>query len=369
VQALLTGEQVTDTLTVRVSDATGQFSTHAVTITVSGENDAPLVTADPAQLAGHVDEDGSAAATGTASASSPDHGAVLTWATVKADGKGDHGYLSVTPAGAWSYSVDPSDSLVQALTAGQTLTDLVDLVVTDDKGMSTRQTVTITIDGANDAPVVSGTAGAVVQEDGVLVVAGQLGASSVDAGAILSWSADAASVGQYGGFSLDATGNWTYTLDNSLPAVQALATGESLTDQITVTVSDQNGASSSTALSVQILGLDEAAVTPPPPPPAGGGYSAPPPPMGGGGTPPPNNLVLAILGLLCCWPLGIPAVVFAAQVNGKWASGDHAGAVDASAKAKKFGMIALILGIVVTVLYVILMMMGVVASSSTSSSM
>jgi hypothetical protein len=91
--------------------------------------------------------------------------------------------------------------------------------------------------------------------------------------------------------------------------------------------------------------------------------------MGGGGTPPPNNLVLAILGLLCCWPLGIPAVVFAAQVNGKWASGDHAGAVDASAKAKKFGMIALILGIVVTVLYVILMMMGVVASSSTSSSM
>ncbi|MFN8044695.1 MAG: CD225/dispanin family protein [Dermatophilaceae bacterium] len=109
--------------------------------------------------------------------------------------------------------------------------------------------------------------------------------------------------------------------------------------------------------------------TPPPPPPAGGGYSAPPPPMGGGGTPPPNNLVLAILGLLCCWPLGIPAVVFAAQVNGKWASGDHAGAVDASAKAKKFGMIALILGIVVTVLYVILMMMGVVASSSTSSSM
>jgi Interferon-induced transmembrane protein. len=93
--------------------------------------------------------------------------------------------------------------------------------------------------------------------------------------------------------------------------------------------------------------------------------------MGGGptGAAPPNNLVLAILGLLCCWPIGIPAVVFAAQVNGKWASGDHAGAVDASAKAKKFGMIALILVIIVTVLYVILMMMGVVASSSTSSSM
>ena len=107
--------------------------------------------------------------------------------------------------------------------------------------------------------------------------------------------------------------------------------------------------------------------TPPPPPPPGGGYSAPPPPMGGsGGTPPNNNLGLAILGLLCCWPIGIPAVVFAAQVNGKWASGDHAGAVESAAKAKKFGMIALILGIIGTVLYIILMMAGVVASNSSS---
>ena len=40
-----------------------------------------------------------------------------------------------------------------------------------------------------------------------------------------------------------------------------------------------------------------------------------------GTPPPPPPLVLAILGLLCCWPIGIPAVVFAAQVNGKWASG------------------------------------------------
>lgn len=108
--------------------------------------------------------------------------------------------------------------------------------------------------------------------------------------------------------------------------------------------------------------------TPPPPPPAGGGYSAPPPPMGGGmgGTPPSNNLVLAIISLLCCWPIGIPAVVFAAQVNGKWATGDHAGAMESAAKAKKFAIIALALGIIGTILYVILMMMGVVASNSTS---
>ena len=116
----------------------------------------------------------------------------------------------------------------------------------------------------------------------------------------------------------------------------------------------------------------------PPPPPSGGGYDggsygAPPPPSGGyggapAGPPPSNNLVLAILGLLCCWPLGIPAVVFAAQVNGKWNAGDQAGAVEAAAKAKKFATIALVLGIIATLIYVVLIFAGVL-SSDTSTGM
>jgi len=101
------------------------------------------------------------------------------------------------------------------------------------------------------------------------------------------------------------------------------------------------------------------------PPPPGGGYGAPPPPMGGpAGSPPPNNLVLAIISLLCCWPIGIPAVIFAAQVNGKWASGDQAGAVEASAKAKKFAIIALVLGIVASVIYAIVIVASGAATSS-----
>ncbi|KRE44074.1 CD225/dispanin family protein [Knoellia sp. Soil729] len=102
--------------------------------------------------------------------------------------------------------------------------------------------------------------------------------------------------------------------------------------------------------------------TPPPPPPPGGGgydggaYGAPPPPMGGGyggppaGPPPSNNLILAIVSLLCCWPVGIPAVVFAAQVNGKWNAGDQAGAVAAADKAKKFAIAALVLGVIAIII-------------------
>lgn len=49
----------------------------------------------------------------------------------------------------------------------------------------------------------------------------------------------------------------------------------------------------------------------------------------------PNHLVWAILTtLFCCLPLGIVSIVYAAQVDGKRAAGDLAGAWEASRKAK-----------------------------------
>lgn len=115
----------------------------------------------------------------------------------------------------------------------------------------------------------------------------------------------------------------------------------------------------------------------PPQPPSGGGYDggaygAPPPPPAGGyggvpaGPPPGNNLILAIVSLLCCWPIGIPAVVFAAQVNGKWNAGDQAGAIDAAAKAKKFATIALVLGIIATIIYIVLIATGAMSANAST---
>jgi len=60
----------------------------------------------------------------------------------------------------------------------------------------------------------------------------------------------------------------------------------------------------------------------------------------------PNYLIPAIISALCCFPLGIISIIFAAQVNGKVTAGDTAGALDASKKAKLFSIIFIALGVV-----------------------
>jgi hypothetical protein len=52
-------------------------------------------------------------------------------------------------------------------------------------------------------------------------------------------------------------------------------------------------------------------------------------------------------------PLGVVAIVFAAQVNSKVAAGDIAGAMDSSKKAKMFSFIALGLGLLAGLIYVV----------------
>ena len=91
-----------------------------------------------------------------------------------------------------------------------------------------------------------------------------------------------------------------------------------------------------------------------------------PPPAGGGSATVPNYLVPAIISIFCCWPLAIPAIIFATQVNGKVAAGDIAGAEDASKKAKMFSFIAIGLGLLAILLYIIwiVFIVGLSAMSS-----
>jgi hypothetical protein len=77
----------------------------------------------------------------------------------------------------------------------------------------------------------------------------------------------------------------------------------------------------------------------------------------------PNYLVFAILvTILCCLPAGIPAIVYAAQVNGKLQAGDIAGAQLASKNAKMWCFISAGVGLAVGLLWGILVAIGALSN-------
>ena len=66
---------------------------------------------------------------------------------------------------------------------------------------------------------------------------------------------------------------------------------------------------------------------------------------------PSNYLAISIITtILCCWPLGIPAIINASKVNKLWDSGDYAGAQEASRKAKTWTIVSAILGFIAAII-------------------
>ena len=65
---------------------------------------------------------------------------------------------------------------------------------------------------------------------------------------------------------------------------------------------------------------------------------------------PKNYLIEAILvTIFCCQPFGIVSIVYAAQVNSKYAEGNYDGAKNASKIAKNWVIAALISGLIILV--------------------
>src|SRR5690606_10919402 len=124
------------------------------------------------------------------------------------------------------------------------------------------------VTGANDRPVIDGATSVVtgaVTEQGADnptqsgTATGQLFAADVDTGAEQTWSIDTTE-GTYGSITLNADGEWTYTLDNSLPETQALAKGETRTETFIARVTDEHGAYSEKTITITITGSNDAPV-------------------------------------------------------------------------------------------------------------
>lgn len=84
---------------------------------------------------------------------------------------------------------------------------------------------------------------------------------------------------------------------------------------------------------------------------------------------PKNWLVESILvTIFCCLPFGIAGIVFAAQVNSKYDTGDYEGSLKASADAAKWTKIGFFTGLVFIALYLIfIFLLGGAAFWSTAT--
>jgi VCBS repeat-containing protein len=166
--------------------------------------------------------------------------------------------------GSFSYN---TNGKFDSLKAGQVATDTFTYTISDGHGGTDTATATVTIIGSNDAPTVGGTSTGTVTEAGNLddgtVVAGTatatgtLIATDVDQGSSTTWSL-ANGTGAYGSLALSAAGVWTYTLNNGAAATQALIEGQTGKETFTATVTDNNGATVTQQITIDVVGSNDA---------------------------------------------------------------------------------------------------------------
>ncbi|WP_432732462.1 VCBS domain-containing protein [Jeongeupia wiesaeckerbachi] len=280
----------------------GSFAT--LTITIVGANDAPVANNDVASAveAGGV-SNGTAGLNpqGNVLGNDTDVDSVANGETKTVSGvafgsrngtvgsalAGDYGSLVLNTDGSYSYLVNNDDPRVQALRqSGETLTETFTYTMRDKAGASSTATLTVTIDGRDDNPVVSNDTTIAVEAGGTLN--GTLGSAGtgnvlsndtdVDAGdtrsvtgvqsvnvagdAVHVVAIGAATIlqGQYGTLTLNADGSYSYAIDNSLAAVQALKPGQSLNDVFNYGIADALGALATGTLTVEVRGAWDAPV-------------------------------------------------------------------------------------------------------------
>ncbi len=161
------------TLSLKVTgtDLGGLAASETFNLAVSATPDtAPTAIADTAtavEKGGIANGSGGAPATGNVltNDTDPDTGDTMTVTAVKFGATtgtlgtalvGAHGSLTLTASGAFTYTVNDSDAAVQALRLPtNTLTDVFNYTMRDTAGATSSSTLTVTIQGANDAPVLA----------------------------------------------------------------------------------------------------------------------------------------------------------------------------------------------------------------------
>ncbi|WP_341684819.1 Ig-like domain-containing protein, partial [Limnohabitans sp.] len=256
------------------------FNTLGATFVVN--NDTNTVNEDGSAVTGNVKTNDSLVANVTSVSQGSTSG---TLGTALA---GTYGSLTLNADGSYTYVIDNSKTAVQALKAGQTVTEVFSYTGSNTGAtQSGSANLTITITGTNDAPVAvadtataleaggtaNGTAGSnatgnVLTNDTDLDLADTKVVSAIHAGSATGTTGDSAvaagtptvKAGTYGSISINADGSYTYTItDQNNSDIQALRTsGQSVNDVFTYTVKDGSNATHQATITVNITGANDA---------------------------------------------------------------------------------------------------------------
>gem|GEM_PF-3865804 len=207
--------------------------------------------------------------------------------TVGSPFPGTYGSLTLNSNGSYTYTVDNTNTSVQALrTSGQTLQDVFNYTIQDPGGLQDIASFTITIAGANDNPVAvadtaaateaGGTANGTPGSDGSgnvltndtdvdtlangetktvqgVAVGNQAGPLTTNVGVGLTGAGPA----NYGTLTIAADGTLTYVVNNANTTVQQLKPGDTQTDTFSYTMKDAANVTSTTTVTVTINGADD----------------------------------------------------------------------------------------------------------------
>lgn len=272
-----------DTFYITATDEHGKTSTVEITVNVTGENDAPVLSVDKVLTVREGDPTNSDSGQATAydadsvdqsdgalryglTVPTDDDGNPLHNAVLNADGSitNDFGTFRVTQDGTYSFDLNNESDAVRALTSGSLTETSVILTVADSQGNETSLNVKVDITGTNTAPDLTielePNADSPVVENGADSadsLSGSFIAKDVD-GTVASVTA---TDGGYGKVELvrGENGQWTYkyTLDER---AEVLGEGEKRTDSFTVTVTDAEGATTEKTVTVHIEGTNDAPV-------------------------------------------------------------------------------------------------------------
>ncbi|MBW3697792.1 hypothetical protein EK599_19095 [Vibrio sp. T187] len=251
-QAMAEGEVVTESFVVFAADDLGAEVSQVVTVTVTGSNDNPVLSGD---ASGVVDEANGSSASGQLVTSDTDLGDNVTYDTV--DHNGLYGDLAISLDGEWTYVVDDTASAVNALAVGETLIDTIQVQAEDSEGdISNIMSISITINGTNDAPEIAAVATQSILEGELNPLTGTFDSGDPDTSDEHNWAVIVTD--DRGELSVDsATGEWTFELDSSHADIEALAVGETLLLSYTVEVADELEESDSTVIQFEVTGTND----------------------------------------------------------------------------------------------------------------